>query len=137
MYVRDRLISRRTPPPPEPTTVPTTPPATQPVAQDLPPRTDLDLVRKTYPKDPTTQPLDQPLGVAYMGRFILPHRAFLDRSSRVWITHPDAPTPAQHPPPLPSRRQTLAPCRPPQVGQRIRPRYVRNRPGANDRAIGI
>lgn len=91
LYVRERLIARNAPPPRPPTTAPATQPATQPVAVEQPPRSYMDLIGDAYPKYPTTQPLDQPLGVAYMGRFVLPRRAFLDRSLRIWVTHPEAP----------------------------------------------
>jgi hypothetical protein len=92
MYLRQRLFTPKVPPvQSSPTTAPATQPATQPIAAaDLPPRSYMDLIRRTYPKYPTTQPLDQTLGVAYMGRFILPHRAFLDGSLRLWVTHPEA-----------------------------------------------
>ena len=93
LFVREKLFPRKNRAVnPVPTTAPVTRPTTAPVVVDLPPRSYMDLVRNAYPNYPTTQPLDQALGIAYMGRFIVPHRAFLDRSQRIWVTHPEAPS---------------------------------------------
>jgi hypothetical protein len=79
-----------------PQATPATRPATQPTAQtiatpaDLPPRTYFDLIRKAYPSFPTTQPLDESMGLQYAGHFTLPDPVYLDATGRLWITRADA-----------------------------------------------
>jgi len=69
------------------------PPASQPTSRPEPPRTVLDVVRRTVPDFPTTQPLGVPVELSEAARLIFPHPVYLSAAPRldVWLTHPDAP----------------------------------------------
>ena len=86
-----------------PTTVPTTMPTAKPKAATAPvtrpatsatqpvaPRTFVDLVRRTYPDCPATQPLDTPVDRKDAARIVLHDPIYLDRFQHLWVTRSDA-----------------------------------------------
>ncbi len=84
------LQSKRKPPIAAPATRPS-PPATAPASQPVVtgPATFTELVRRHYPRYPTTQPLDVPLPLNYAGQFIIPDRIYLDGDGFLWVTRDD------------------------------------------------
>ncbi|MCY2952157.1 MAG: hypothetical protein NTU53_09300 [Planctomycetota bacterium] len=68
-----------------------TQPATKPVVEvPEPPRSYMELVRRVYRSYPTTQPLEEPVGLEYAGHFAFREAVYLDNTGRLWITRADA-----------------------------------------------
>jgi hypothetical protein len=95
-YFRMRVIGMRESaaqaPANAPSTAPTTLPIARPATAPLPPPTDyMDVVLRTYPKIPTTQPLGVPLELADAAHLVLHEPIYLCSRMDLWITYPDAP----------------------------------------------
>jgi hypothetical protein len=90
--------ARRQPPQTVVTTQPSTLPATHPATQaatPAPPRDYMDVVLRTHPDFPTTQPLSVPLDLSEAARIVFDDSVHLDPVGQLWITRADAePTPA-------------------------------------------
>src|SRR5436190_7353910 len=75
-----------------PTTLPATAPATAAttqVAEKQPPRDYLDVVRVSYPRVASTQPLDTPLSLMDAGHFVVTTPLFMCSQEHLWLTHPE------------------------------------------------
>ncbi len=54
------------------------------------PPTYMELVRRVYANYPATQPMEEPVGLAFAGHIALSERAYLDNTGRLWITRAGA-----------------------------------------------
>src|SRR5690242_18160213 len=76
------------PPPMMPSTAPATQAAVNPTSAPLPPPKEyMDVVLRTYPKMPTTQPLGVPLEMSDAAHLILHDPIYVCSRQDLWITH--------------------------------------------------
>ncbi|HTL28941.1 MAG TPA: hypothetical protein VL282_06970 [Tepidisphaeraceae bacterium] len=76
----------------QPMSQPTTVASTHPTGVLLPPpKQYMDIVLRTYPKMPTTEPLGIPLDMSDAAHLVLHDPIYICSRQDIWITHPDAP----------------------------------------------
>lgn len=96
LFFRWRVSSLResahTSPSTQPATGPTTQTAAVPASAPLaPPKEYMDVVLRTYPRLPTTEPLGVPLELPDAAHLVLHDPIYVCSRNDLWITHPDAP----------------------------------------------